>query len=165
MLQEGLLIAGFSVEKQARQPKTFETFKAAMAANRLFSAVSGKICRLGAPHESARIPVKRLKLSHFFQIHQFLKQCPKESELKAACQQRTQTIRDNVWCHVERICALKTQKIHIPANHLTGDNIRICTVDGMMSAACERAKKNTVKDPVILSFEHHAGGTIQRLLF
>lgn len=50
--QEGLLLAGFSLKKQAQQPKSmFVTFRIVMVANQLSSVVFGKIHRPLALHQ------------------------------------------------------------------------------------------------------------------
>jgi hypothetical protein len=158
MLKEGLLLAGFSLKKQERQPKSnLKDFKDRYGSSPIVLCCIWEDLQT-VDYELARVPKNKLNLKHYLQAHHFLKQYPTESEQKSMYQQRTQTMRDNVWYYVEKIRALKHLKIFIPEDHITGDDIWICTVDGTMSVSNERAGKDQPKDPAIFSFKHHAAG-------
>lgn len=157
-LREGLLLAGFSMQKQARQPKSnVRDFN-----NQCGSKPIVLVCiwedLQSATLEAARVPPNKLKLECSLMAHHFLKQCPTKSERKAAHQKQSLMIRDNVWCHVEKMRALKAMKTFIPNDHIEGNDIWIPTVDDTMSVANKWARKDTVKGPAIFSFEHHATG-------
>ena len=163
MLREGLLLAGFSMEKQAKQPK---------------SNLQDFIDRCGSPPavlaciwvdlqsttlEEAHVPVKKRILKYFFMAHHFLKRYPTESQRKVAHlhvkgSERVQTQREWVWYYCERMQGLKAQKIVWPESHINGDDIWVGTVDGTMAKSYEIAGEEATKDPKMFSHKHHQAG-------
>ena len=158
MLSEGLLLAGFSREKQRRQPKSnLQDF-----VDR-YGSTPTVLCKIWidlqvARTEEARVPPAKRVLKYYLMAHHFLKQYPTESERKAAYQLRTQTMREWVWFFVEKIRALKVDKIVWPASHIHGDDIWVCTIDGTMFASNEIAGEDKAKDPQMFSHKHHGAG-------
>ena len=106
----------------------------------------------------ARVSEKDADLRFFLIAMHFLKQYPTESERKAANQQRVHTQRDWVWFFVNKIAALRAQKIVWPESHSIGDDIWVATVDGTMSASNERSHPTLAKDPEQFSFKHKSAG-------
>lgn len=158
MLCDGLKLAGFSEEKQKKQPKSnVRDFIDRYGSNPTVLCCIWEDLQL-SQNELARVPEEKLNINHYLMAHHFLKQYPTESERKSMYQQRTHTLRDNVWYYVKKIAALMPEKIFIPENHILGDDIWIMTVDGTMSAANEKAGEDVTKDPKHYSHKHHSAG-------
>ena len=100
MLYEGLLLAGFSAEKQARQPKSnMRDFIDRYGSNpTVLAKIWIDLQRTAV--DAARVPKEKLNLKYYFMAHHFLKQYPTESERKAMYQMRTHTMRD--WVGIMR---------------------------------------------------------------
>jgi len=158
MQEKGLALAGFEEERQARAPKS----------NRQrfldrYGSSAYQLCKIWEDLQTtdideARVPPKKLVLDYFFLAHHFLRHYPVESERHGDYDARSQTIREWVWYFVEKMQALKAQKIFIPDSHVTGDDIWIMTIDGTMLPAHEKAGVNCVKDKNLFSFKHHRAG-------
>jgi len=79
--------------------------------------------------EEARVPKGKLHLKYFLMAHHFLRHYPVESERALWCGWHEDTCRDWTWYFVEKIGALKGQKITWPDDNY-GDDILIMSVDG-----------------------------------
>ena len=161
MLFEGLLLAGFDADMQKRQPKSnLRDFIDRYGSSPTeLSIVWADLQTTNNPE--GFVPENKRNLVYFFVANHFLKQCPTESEKKAAYQKlslRRQTLRDWIWFFVEKINGLRHDKIHFPQDHIDGDDIWICTVDGTMFSSWERAGETAVKDPRNFSHKHHSAG-------
>ena len=158
MLYEGLLLAGFSREKQESQPKSnakdFENRygSSALVLALCFEDLQSTEC------DEARVSPEDVDLRYYLMAHHFMKAYQKEHERKCTYQERVATQRDWVWFYVEKICALQAVKIVWPQDHIDGDDIWIMTVDGTMSSANEKAGEDVVKDPDMFDFKHHSAG-------
>ena len=161
MLVEGLKLAGFDEAAQKRQPKSnLQDFKDRYGSSPMVLAVLWVDLQTTSI-EKAWVPPEKRKLEYFFMAHHFLKRYPTESERKIAWRhvaKRTATQRNWVWFFVERIAALKHQKIVWTKVHIDGDDIWVCTVDGTMFRSWEKAGEEAVKDPANFSFKHQMAG-------
>jgi hypothetical protein len=161
ILLEGLKLAGLDEAAQMRQPKSNLTdFTDRYGSSPTVLAVLWEDLQTTAI-EQALVPPEKRKLEYFFMAHHFLRHYPTESERKVAWRQvakRTQTQREWVWFFVQRIAALRSQKIVWPRDHVEGDDIWVCTVDGTMFRSWEIAGEEAVKDPANFSFKHQMAG-------
>jgi len=160
MQKKGLLIANFDEERQDRAPKS----NPQRFLDR-YGSTPIQLCEMWedlqtTPLESARVPPEKLKIYYFFLAHHFLRHYQTESERHATNPVRAQTQRDWVWYFVEKIALLRFQKIIWTPRHIDTDDIWVCTLDGTMSGANEKASKeeDIVKDPKMFSFKHHTSG-------
>ena len=160
MQRKGLLIANFDEERQDRAPKSnAQRFLDRHGSTPIQLCVIWEDLQT-TTLESARVPPEKLKIYYFFLAHHFLRHYQTESERHATNPVRAQTQRDWVWYFVEKIAMLRYQKIVWTPRHIEGDDIWVCTVDGTMSAANEKAsqEEDIVKDPKMFSFKHHSSG-------
>jgi hypothetical protein len=78
--------------------------------------------------EDARVPPESLNLQYFLMANHFLKRYPTEVEREAQFDISPKWGRDKCWYYVEKVQALKAQKITWPED--LGDDIWVLTVDG-----------------------------------
>ena len=57
-----------------------------------------------------------------------------------------------------KIAALKHVKIYIPQDHVDGDDIWICTLDGTMFTSWEIAGTDRAKDPIMYNHKNKCAG-------
>ena len=159
MLAEGLLLAGFPETQLERWswPTKMQEFRDRYGSKPIV------LCQIwedlqSSPIDEARVAKKKLKLKYFLMAHHFLKRYPTESERHCAYHSRKQTQRDWVWFFVRKMAALAKAKIYWPADHETGDDIWICTVDGTMTRAYEKSHPEVAKDPDMFDFKHRSAG-------
>ena len=79
--------------------------------------------------EEARIPAEHLKVEYFLMAMHHLKRYPTEIKREGRFDILSKWGRDKVWYYVEKIQALKAQKIVWPDDTF-GDDIWVQTVDG-----------------------------------
>lgn len=161
MMVEGLKLAGLDETMQAKQPKSNPQDCVDRHGSKPGVLAAIWIDLQATACERARVPADKLKLDFFHMTHHFLKQCPMESERRLAhlkVSRRKHTQQDWVWHCVEKIWALKHEKIHIPQDHIDGDDVWIATLDGTMFKSWEIAGMDKAKDPDMFSFKHHVAG-------
>jgi hypothetical protein len=135
ILFKGLKFAGLDEAAQKRQPKSNLTkFKDWYGSSPTVLAVIWEDLQT-TDIQQALVPPEKWKLEYFFMSHHFLRHYPTKSERKVAWRhvaKGTQTQQEWVWLFVQRITALKSQKIVWSCDHVEGDDIWACTVDGRM---------------------------------
>jgi hypothetical protein len=101
----------------------------------------------------------RKSLKEFFMAMHFLKRYPTESEREQMWKVSENTLRLSGWFYVERIRALKKEKIKWPSDNF-GNDIWAIAVDGVHFQTEEIAHPTQPKDPAIYSYKYNCAGFI-----
>ena len=130
MLVQGLLLAGVSQRSidRCKDSTNDEKFLLRYGSNQVV------LCQIWedlqtTTIEAARAPPKQLVLKYFLMANHFLRHYGVESERALAYGLHRDTCRDWSWHYVEKIAALKGQKIIWPDDEF-GEDLWILTVDG-----------------------------------
>jgi hypothetical protein len=107
--------------------------------------------------EEARVPKERLNVQHFLMAMHHLKRYPTEVEREALFDISFKWGREKVWYYVEKVQALKAQKIVWPADNF-GDDIWCLTVDGTHCWIQEPQHPTWSKDSSWYSHKYNKAG-------
>jgi len=170
VLQRGLLLAGGSRRRLAKQKKSsnIEDFKSFYGSHPVVLAqvwedlqsTSATITNKNGDVVSARIETKRTRCVHlknFLRAHQFLKQYQTEKQRKLPFRNTEKTIRKWTWYFIERMAALKSEKIVWPADD-EWKTAYICTIDGVHCLFHEVKHPTLSKDPNFFSHKENGPG-------
>jgi hypothetical protein len=107
--------------------------------------------------QEARVPDEDLNVQYFLMAAHHLKRYPTEGEREAIFDISKKWGRDKVWFFVEKIQALKAQKIVWPADNF-GDDIFGLTVDGTHGSKTEPQHPVWSQDPEWYSHKFNGAG-------
>lgn len=105
----------------------------------------------------ARVPPEHLSIDNLLMAMHFLKRYPTELEREAIFDVSASWGRDNAWYYLERVQALKAEKIIWPADNF-GDDIWVLTVDGIHSWTSEPGHPEWSQDRTFYSHKHGKAG-------
>jgi hypothetical protein len=107
--------------------------------------------------DEAHVPPNKLNINYFLMAMHFLKMYPKEMQKESIWSLDRQTCRDWIWFYVEKIRALKAEKIKWPDDNFK-DDIWAITVDGIHTKTNKPMHPTLSFDKEYFSFKYGRSG-------
>jgi hypothetical protein len=130
IMKIGLLLVGFTRRRlrRAKKKTNLDRFRGHFGSNpHVLAEILEDLQTTEV--EEAHVPSEELNIKHFLMAMHHLKRYPTEIEREPIFDISHMSGRDSCWFYIEKVQALKAQKIYWPEDNF-GDDIWVITVDG-----------------------------------